>query len=92
MKRIIAVAIATISLLVLPSLALANSSSTAQGYNKQTNQALNATASRATPSTATGTTASSTLPFTGIDVGLLVTGGVVLLGSGLVMRRLSSES
>lgn len=91
MKRIVAIVTASIALLVLPSFALANSSSTSQGYGGQANQTLNLTKSRDSTAAA-GTTASSTLPFTGIDVGFLVTGGLVLLGAGLVVRRLSSES
>lgn len=34
----------------------------------------------------------SALPFTGLDVGLMALGGVLLLGFGLGMRRLSQRS
>jgi hypothetical protein len=37
--------------------------------------------------TATRTTSGSTLPFTGLDLGLMLAGGVVLLGGGLVLKR-----
>ena len=32
-----------------------------------------------------------TLPFTGLDLGLLIGGGVLLLALGLVLRRLTRE-
>ncbi len=86
MKRIAAIAVLCLSLLVLPSLALANSSSTSQGYGAQTVQTLNAKASQDSAG------AAGTLPFTGINVGVLMAGGVVLLGAGLAVRRLSAES
>jgi hypothetical protein len=35
-----------------------------------------------------GTKTSGTLPFTGLDLGLLVAGGLVLLGTGFGIRRL----
>lgn len=89
MKRIVAIVTASIALLVLPSFALANSSSISQGYGSQADQTLNLTKSRDSTAAA-GTAASGTLPFTGIDDGLLVTGGMVLLGAGLVVRRLTS--
>ncbi|MGA2929108.1 MAG: hypothetical protein ABSG43_24585 [Solirubrobacteraceae bacterium] len=75
MKRIATLVVA-IALLV-PSSALAQSSSTCQAYNSQL----------CTP-VSTGTS-SSTLPFTGIDVVLLAVGGGILLGGGLFVRRLS---
>ncbi len=39
--------------------------------------------------TATTATTEGTLPFTGLDVALLVIGGGTLLGAGLLVRRLS---
>ncbi|HSC01769.1 MAG TPA: hypothetical protein VLC49_00575 [Solirubrobacteraceae bacterium] len=42
-----------------------------------------------TVTTGTGTTSSGTLPFTGLDVVLLVAGGGTLLAAGFVVRRLS---
>lgn len=84
MKRI-ATLIAALALL-LPSAALASGgSSTCQSYNPQTCQVVST-------STSTGTlsSTSSTLPFTGLDVVLLAAGGALLLGAGLVVRRLSS--
>jgi hypothetical protein len=37
----------------------------------------------------TSTSSGSTLPFTGLDVGLLLAGGVVLLGGGLLLKRMT---
>jgi hypothetical protein len=31
------------------------------------------------------------LPFTGLDLGLVAAGGIVLIGAGLVARKLSAE-
>lgn len=39
--------------------------------------------------TAPETVASGSLPFTGLDVGLMIAGGLLLVGFGLGMRRLS---
>ncbi|MBV9801798.1 MAG: hypothetical protein JO130_01345 [Solirubrobacterales bacterium] len=39
--------------------------------------------------TATTANSAGTLPFTGLDVVLLVAGGGTLLGAGFVVRRLS---
>ncbi|HEY5430567.1 MAG TPA: hypothetical protein VIK04_15730 [Solirubrobacteraceae bacterium] len=83
MKRI-AILIATVGALLLPSAALANSS-TCQQYSSQD---CNASTVAQTTST-TQTTSAGTLPFTGLDVVLLAAGGATLLGAGLVVRRLS---
>jgi hypothetical protein len=95
MKRI-ATLIAALAVL-LPSTALAASSSTCQSYNPQLCQVASNSASRTTTTTppittttGTGTTTNaSTLPFTGLDVVFLAAGGGTLLGAGLVVRRLS---
>lgn len=42
-------------------------------------------------STASTTATSGTLPFTGLDLVALLAGGSVLLGAGLVVRRLSRD-
>ena len=48
---------------------------------------LNATATRGQT---TEQASAGSLPFTGLDVGFLAAGGVVLLGAGLLVRRVSS--
>ncbi len=79
MKRI-AIFLVCLGLLLVPTVALAQSS-TCQSYNPQTCQV-----TTTTPSTLSS---ASTLPFTGLDVVLLAAGGAMLLGAGLVVRRLS---
>jgi hypothetical protein len=80
MKRIV-ILVATIALMMVPSSALAQSS-TCQAYNPQTCESSSETS-------ATTTTDAGTLPFTGLDVALLAVGGCTLLGAGFVVRRLS---
>jgi hypothetical protein len=80
MKRIAAlVGVLGVLALLVPTAAMAAGSSTCQAYNSQTCQ----------PVTTTTTTSSGTLPFTGLDVVLLVAGGGTLLAAGFVVRRLS---
>lgn len=78
MKRIVAVIIG----LALMAPALAQASSSCTSYN---NPALCA----ATATKTTTSTSASTLPFTGLDVVLLLVGGATLLGAGLVIRTVS---
>lgn len=79
MKRIAAIVVGLA--LLIPSSALADSGSTCQAYNPQDCQPIN--------NTRTVASSSSTLPFTGFDALLLAAGGAVLLGAGLVVRRVS---
>jgi hypothetical protein len=44
------------------------------------------------PRNATTSTSGSTLPFTGLDLGLVLVGGVVLLGGGLVLKRFTGRA
>jgi hypothetical protein len=78
--------------LMMPAMALAQGSPTCQAYNPQL-CSVNSNKVTATPTTSaagtTATTAASTLPFTGLNIGLLVLGGGALLGAGFVMRRFS---
>ncbi len=81
MKRIVALILGVA--LMVPSLAFAQGGSTCQSYNPQL--------CSVTGNTTQGTTSASatTLPFTGLNVVLLVAGGCALLGTGLVIRRVS---
>jgi hypothetical protein len=88
MKRISALVgvLGVLALLAIPGIAVAASSSTCQAYNPQTCSSV----SNGTVTTGTTDAASSgTLPFTGLDVVLLIAGGGTLLGAGFVVRRLS---
>jgi hypothetical protein len=85
MKRISAlVGVVAIVALAIPSVAAA--SSTCQAYGPQTCNSVGS----GNVSTSPGSTGSTgTLPFTGLDVVLLVAGGGTLLGAGFLVRRLS---
>jgi hypothetical protein len=85
MKRI-AVLIGVLALMA-PSAALAQSS-TCQAYNPQLCSSVSANGTTS-PGTSTASTAASTLPFTGLDVVLLVVGGGALLSAGFIVRRVS---
>jgi hypothetical protein len=88
MKRISAlVGLVVVLALTVPGAAFA--SSTCQAYNPQTCGSVSSNTSGNSPGSTTATTSSGTLPFTGLDVVLLVAGGGALLGTGLVVRRLS---
>jgi hypothetical protein len=80
MKRI-ATLMASMAILVAPGTALAQESSTCQAYNPELCTTVNDGS----------TTTDATLPFTGLDVGLLAIGGGGLLGAGLAVRRLSGR-
>ena len=100
MKRLLTLVVTVC--LALPGVALAKGSngcsSQNQTYGSQDCQVIsnnnsrgsgnqNTTASRGVSSAST-----SSLPFTGLDVGLLLAGGGTLLGAGLVVRRLSGSA
>lgn len=97
MKRIATLA-AGIAVMVPGSAAAAGSSSTCQAYNPQLcTVAHNTGSGTPTPGSSTTTTTTAgnvggTLPFTGLDVALLAVGGGGLLGTGLVVRRLSNRA
>jgi hypothetical protein len=88
--RRIATLVGVIGLMV-PSSALAAGSSTCQAYNPQTCNVSGVTESTGSDAGTPSSTSESsgTLPFTGIDVVLLLAGGGTLLGAGFVVRRLS---
>jgi hypothetical protein len=95
MKRFSAlVGIVGVLALIAPNMALASSSSTCQGYSGKSCASVGSgTAGNGNGGTGNGstvaTTSTGTLPFTGLDVVLLVAGGGTLLGAGFVVRRLS---
>ena len=83
MKRIAAL-VGVIGFLALALPGAAAASSTCQAYSPQ----LCSSVGSSNTSTGSGT-GSGTLPFTGLDVVLLVAGGGTLLAAGFVVRRLS---
>lgn len=87
MKRISAlVGVLGVLAFMAPSAALA--SSTCQAYNPQLCSSVGS--GNASTGSGSGTTTSAgSLPFTGLDVVLLVAGGGTLLGAGFVVRRIS---
>ncbi len=95
MKRIIATAVAVMALLALPSAAFASGSSTCSSYNPQLCQIVgngNVNTPSSGSADAPGAAQSSgSLPFTGLDLGLVAAGGVVLIGAGLAARKLSAS-
>lgn len=80
MKRMIAL-LCVVFALAIPASALATGGSSCQTYNPQLCGSVGGT--RVSDTT--------TLPFTGINVGLLALGGVTLLGAGLMVRRLARD-
>jgi hypothetical protein len=91
MKR--TVALLTCLALMIPGAAVASANSTGAGYGHPAVK--NVTASRNTtpnssPTSAAEPTQTGSLPFTGLDVGGLAAGAVLLLGAGLVLRRVSA--
>jgi hypothetical protein len=76
----IATLVVALALMVAPSMAFAQESSTCQAYNPQLCTSTDGN---------DGGTSQGTLPFTGLDVALLAIGGGGLLGAGLVVRRIS---
>jgi hypothetical protein len=87
MKRIIALIACLGALALGTSVAQASSTSCSYGLCKVSNN----TQSRTPGTTATTSTSASSLPFTGLDVGLLLVGGAALFGTGMVVRRLSNS-
>jgi hypothetical protein len=90
MKRISAlVGVLGVLALAIPNIAVA-ASSTCQAYGPQTCSSVTTrNVSTVTSPGSTNAASSGTLPFTGLDVILLVAGGGTLLGAGFVVRKLS---
>jgi hypothetical protein len=87
MKRIAAL-VGVLAFMALPGTAFAQSS-TCQQYDTLCSTVSNSTSGSSGPTDSTNATTASTLPFTGLDVVLLVAGGGALLSAGFVVRRVS---
>jgi len=85
MKRLATLVVGVALVLSIPSTALA-ASSTCQAYSSQT--CTNIPTSTGVVSTAK----TGTLPFTGVDVVLLLVGAGLLIGTGFVVRQLSNSA
>ncbi len=77
---------------LLPAAALAAGSSTCQAYNPQLCPTTTTTTTTTPPGTPSVQSTTSTLPFTGLDIALLVAGGLVLTGAGLLVRMASRRT
>ena len=90
-QKTIAAAIAALSLMA-PAAAVAQSSSI-EGYGPDPRSEFQGQAQRDDPPSSSSQGASGddggSLPFTGLDLGLLAAAGVVLTGVGFGMRRLT---
>jgi hypothetical protein len=91
MKRIVAL-MASFAMLI-PGAAVASANSTSSSYGQHNVQSVIATRSPATTvanTTTSSATSAGSLPFTGLDIGALALGGVMLLGAGVAVRRMSA--
>jgi len=90
MSRVVAVVGVTLVLLA-PSAAFASGSSTCQAYNPQLCSSVGSGHAGTGTSSVSPSRAgkAGTLPFTGLDVALLLGGAVTLVGAGLVVHRLA---
>jgi hypothetical protein len=81
--------LATVALLAIPSTALAQQVSPTQDQYSRTEVVTGNPGNPGDPST-TADQLTGDLPFSGLDVGLLIAAAAVLGGSGLVLRRMSA--
>lgn len=94
MKKALALVATVLALLVAVPFAAAagGSSSVLNGYNQvaaQNTGVQSGGGSLGATSPTTGSPTTGTLPFTGLDLGLVAGAGIVLLGVGVSLRRLA---
>jgi hypothetical protein len=101
--RITFAIVAVLSALVLPTAALANSGQSGYGGPNSAVAGINSSGGNGPTSSAPSPvveeaptvaaaeveSSGSTLPFTGLDVGYIAAAGIVLLGMGFLLRRVS---
>ena len=94
MKR--SIALLTCLALMIPGAAVASANSTNDSYGLSGVHNVSASKTPTSSSADTGPISASTstgsLPFTGLDLGALGAGAVVLLGAGVGLRRFSATS
>lgn len=73
--------------LAVPPAASAQGSCNANGYSNVAGIQSNGT----NPACTVTTASSGNLPFTGLDLGIVLGAGVLLIGSGLLLRRMSGS-
>jgi hypothetical protein len=83
MKRVATLLVGMALVLSVPASSALAASSTCQAYSSQT------CTTPTTPTTTTGIPTNTTLPFTGMDIVLLLAGAGILICTGLAVRRLS---
>lgn len=95
MKKVICTAIAVVAVAAFAGPALAGNSSSSDVYKQTSNKVQHAVGAKKTTKkkvagvSATKPVKTSTLPFTGLDLGFIVGAGVVLIVLGVSLRRLS---
>ncbi len=86
MRRVATLLVGMALVLSVPASSALAASSTCQAYNSQT---CTTPTTPTTPTTTTGIPTNTTLPFTGMDIVLLLVGAGILICTGLAVRRMS---
>jgi hypothetical protein len=86
MRKILVIGLCSILLGAVAAPAMANSSPSQGTYGGSAANQLSQVQSLTTDSNTTASTTASSLPFTGLNVGLVAVIAVVLLGSGFALR------
>jgi len=85
MRKVLTLSFVVLALAVAPAaLAASGSGATTEGYGGQSTIQQTLGGSSGTPPTTSGA-----LPFTGVDLGVIIAAGVVLLVMGVGLRRVS---
>jgi hypothetical protein len=77
--------------LALPATAVAQSSLNGYSNIAGVSTGGNSPTSGNAPTTVVKSSSSGSLPFTGLEVGLVAGGGALLLGAGLALRRIGAQ-
>jgi hypothetical protein len=95
MKKLVAIGVAIVVLVAVPVALAADSSTALDGYGSSAAnpvvQVKGSTASSPAATTAAGTSSGGTLPFTGLDLAVVLVAGTVLVGLGFGLRRLGRD-